>query len=59
MNLKLIIVGAVSGFLSALIVDLNAFSKAPGATFNWNLAVGRWVSGAAAGALAGLGGSQA
>lgn len=56
MNWKQVIAGAVSGFFSAVVVDLNAWSKAPeGSSFSWPLAVKRWVAGAVTGAMAGLG----
>lgn len=55
MNWKLIIAGATSGFLSAFVVDLNAWSKYNGSKFNWNLAFKRWVAGAVTGAIAATG----
>lgn len=56
MNYKLIIAGAVSGLVSAILVDVHAWSKAdPALPFDWGLAVKRWVGGAVSGALAGLG----
>lgn len=56
MNFKAIAAGAVSGFASAVVVDLNAWSKAPeGSAFSWVLAFKRWVAGAITGALAALG----
>lgn len=56
MNFRAIVAGAVSGFASAVVVDLNAWSKAPeGSAFSWGLAFKRWVAGAVTGALASLG----
>ncbi len=53
MNLKNILIGALSGFLSAMLVDLHAWSKAPyGTPFDWKLASTRWLAGAAAGVSA-------
>lgn len=43
--------GAISGFLGALVVDLHAYSGSPdGATFGWKKAAARWVAGAIVGA---------
>ena len=53
-NWKNVIGGAVSGFLAAVLVDVDAWRKSSGA-FDWGLALKRWVSGAIAGALAGAG----
>jgi hypothetical protein len=56
MNIRLIIAGAVSGLVSAILVDVHAWSKSdPALAFDWGLAVKRWVGGAVSGALAGLG----
>lgn len=52
---KKIIAGTVSGFVSALLVDLDAWKKSAGAGFDYGLAFKRWVVGAVSGALAGLG----
>lgn len=57
MNWKAIIAGAVSGFVSAAIIDVNAWSKQEG-QFNWFLAFKRWVAGAISGATAAAGWSQ-
>ena len=57
-TLQKIVMAAVSGFLSALIVDLQAWQKSGGQGFDWKLAFGRWVSGAVAGLLTGLGFTQ-
>jgi len=57
MDLKKIVAGAVSGFLGAFVVDLNAWKKATG-SFDWGLAAKRWVSGAVSGAMAALGMGQ-
>lgn len=57
-TLQKIVMSMMSGFLSALIVDLNAWQKSSGHGFNWKLAFGRWVSGAIAGLLTGLGFTQ-
>jgi hypothetical protein len=69
--LKRVLAGALGGFVSAVLVDLNAWSRSSSASgstsddsvpdFDWGLAVKRWVSGAVSGALAaggfsGLGG---
>lgn len=44
-------VGAIGGFLGALVADLHVYSAAPdGALFNWRKAAARWVSGAIVGA---------
>ena len=52
--------GAISGFVSAFLIDLNAWSKSEGEDgemepFSWKLAIKRWVAGAASGAVAALG----
>jgi len=54
-QLKKALAGAVSGFIAAALVDLNAWSKSDSKGFDWALAVKRWVSGAVSGALAGFG----
>ncbi|ARU40194.1 hypothetical protein CCB80_03190 [Armatimonadetes bacterium Uphvl-Ar1] len=53
MSWKTIIAGAVGGFLAALAVDVNAWSKSND-PFDWGLAVKRWVAGAIAGATGGF-----
>jgi hypothetical protein len=56
---KKIIAGAFSGFVSAFLVDLNAWkSNEAMEHFNWALAVKRWLAGAVSGALTGLGMGQ-
>lgn len=57
MSWKAIIAGAVSGFVSAAIIDVNAWSKQEG-PFNWVLAFKRWIAGAISGATAAAGWSQ-
>ncbi len=52
--IKKIIAGAVSGFVAAVVVDINAWSKSD-KPYDWGLAFKRWVSGAVSGAVAGLG----
>jgi hypothetical protein len=57
--LKKIIAGALSGFVSAFLVDLNAWkSNEAMEHFNWALAIKRWLAGAVSGALTGLGMGQ-
>ena len=51
---KKLVAGALSGLLAAVVVDVNAWSKASGA-FDWGLALKRWVAGAVSGATAALG----
>jgi H+/Cl- antiporter ClcA len=54
--LKKIIAGALSGFVSAFLVDLNAWkSNEAMEHFNWAVAIKRWLAGAVSGALTGLG----
>jgi H+/Cl- antiporter ClcA len=56
---KKIIAGALSGFVSAFLVDLNAWkSNEAMEHFNWALAIKRWLAGAVSGALTGLGMGQ-
>ena len=60
MNIKLVIAGAVSGFVTAFLTDLNAWSRSTpkgeaNAPFDWSLAVKRWVAGAMAGGAAAAG----
>ena len=53
---KKVIAGALSGFASAFLVDLNAWkSNEAMEHFNWALAIKRWLAGAVSGALTGLG----
>lgn len=54
-DVRKLIAGAVSGFFSAFVVDLHAWSKAGGAAFDWGLAVKRWVAGAVTGLTAAMG----
>lgn len=51
---KKVIAGAVSGFISAALVDLHAWVKSEG-SFNYALALKRWIAGAISGALGALG----
>lgn len=56
---KKVIAGALSGFVSAFLVDLNAWkSNEAMENFNWALALKRWLAGAVSGALTGLGFGQ-
>lgn len=53
---KKILAGAVSGLVAAVLVDLNAWTKAEkGAKFDVKLASKRWISGAVSGATASVG----
>lgn len=54
MNLKMILAGALGGFLAAVAVDINAWSKSDD-PFDWGLALKRWIAGAVSGATAGFG----
>lgn len=54
MNWKMIVAGALGGFLAAVAVDIHAWSKTEG-DYDWGLAVKRWVAGAVAGAAGALG----
>lgn len=54
MNLKMILAGALGGFLAAVAVDINAWSKSDD-FFDWGLALKRWIAGAVSGATAGFG----
>ena len=57
--IKKVIAGALSGFVSAFLVDLNAWkSNEAMEHFNYALAVKRWLAGAVSGALTGLGMGQ-
>ena len=54
--LKKVIAGALSGFVSAFLVDLNAWKSNDAIEhFNYALAIKRWLAGAVSGALTGLG----
>lgn len=46
--------GAASGLVSAILIDIHAWSQTPG-PFDWPLALRRWVAGALAGLASGLG----
>ena len=50
-----IIKGALLGFLGALMFDLQKWNESVGFSFDWKVAVVRWVKGAVAGALGALG----
>lgn len=52
--IKKAVVAALSGFLAAAVVDVNAWIKS-GGDFDWMLAFKRWVSGALTGAMTGAG----
>ena len=55
-QVKKVIAGALSGFVSAFLVDLNAWKSNEAIEhFNWALAIKRWLAGAVSGALTGLG----
>lgn len=58
MDTKKLLAGAVSGFVAAFLVDLNAWSKSKGAKFDFMLGFQRWVAGAVSGAMAALGMGQ-
>jgi hypothetical protein len=55
MNWNIIILGAISGLCSAIIVDVDAYRKvmkeSPDKKFDWGLALVRWVQGMVSGAL--------
>ncbi len=60
MNGQKILNGAVAGILSAVIVDLHAwqndgFAFSWAKSFEWRVAIIRWLQGAVTGALAGAG----
>lgn len=49
MNRTMVVAG-LSGFASALLVDLHAFNSSDGG-FNWGKAVARWIAGGLSGVL--------
>lgn len=55
LDAKKIVAGAVAGFVSALVIDVNAWSKTDLGTgkkrFDWMLAFKRWVAGAVSGVV--------
>lgn len=59
MDTRKLLAGAISGFVSAALVDLNAWAKAdkaePGTKFDLNLAAKRWLTGALSGAMTAAG----
>lgn len=58
-QLKKVVAGTLSGFVSAFLVDLNAWkSNEAMEHFNYALAIKRWLAGAVSGALTGLGFGQ-
>ena len=52
---RAILAGAISGFVSAFLVDLHAWSQDEDGIYNWTLAAKRWVAGAVSGAAAAAG----
>jgi hypothetical protein len=57
--IKKVVAGALSGFVSAFLVDLNAWKSNEAIEhFNYALAIKRWLAGAVSGALTGLGFGQ-
>lgn len=54
MDPKKIAVGAVSGLVSAVLVDLHAWSGSTGG-FDWKKAATRWIGGAISGAASAAG----
>ncbi|XAI95849.1 hypothetical protein [Microcystis phage Mae-JY24] len=63
MNLQLVFIYALIGFLSGVVVDLQAWALArktePDAPFDWSVALPRWFAAAITGAASGLGLSTA
>jgi hypothetical protein len=57
--IKLIITGAVGGFISAVNVDLKKWRATPDLAFDWKEAIKSWLLGAISGAVAGFTGAQA
>lgn len=53
-DVKKLVAGAVAGFVSALVVDLHAWSDSTG-SFDWQKALKRWVAGAVTGATSAAG----
>lgn len=54
MSWKQALAGAVSGFVAAAVVDVNAWAKS-NEPFDWVLAFKRWVAGAVSGLTAAFG----
>ena len=50
-----VIKGAAIGFLGAVMFDLQKWNEAVGFSFDWKIALVRWVKGAVAGALGAVG----
>ena len=50
-----LVAGALSGLLSAILIDLHAWQASPTATFDFKLAAKRWVTGLVSGVTAALG----
>jgi hypothetical protein len=55
MNFKKIATAAMGGLIAAVAVDYHAFKQNPDFKFDFTLAFKRWVMGAVAGAIAGVG----
>lgn len=56
LNWQKLVAGAVSGLLSAILIDVHAWSKSgEDNPFDWGLAAKRWVGGILAGVMGALG----
>lgn len=54
-NITAIIIGALGGLAAAITVDYEAWKSHPNTSFNWMLAIRRWLTGAVLGAAAAVG----
>lgn len=55
-NFRAIVYGISNGFLTAFLVDLNAWSKSKATdSFDWKLAFKRWLAGAVTGVTTAIG----
>jgi len=53
--IKKVIAGAISGFVSAFMVDFGKWKATPDLSYDWKLAIKNWLLGAVGGAVTAFG----